>query len=215
MAKYKNGINGPFSGKIGPVTGSSWLGVPYIKSNNSIGSGKEPSVKQLNQRMVFAMVSNWLKPMKGWVEMGYRNAPESKLPMNAAISFVMKHALRGTAPDVGIEYSQVVWTRGELLASVTTGFEVIDDGSTGLILRMEWLDALPSYYNRPEDEAVFVLYSPALSAFAVFEGDAVRRDGVAQLQMPWLAEGNVIHGWMFYCRDGGLSTSIYMGEVAG
>jgi len=64
MAKYKSGINGPFSGKIGPVTGSSWKGTPYIKSNNRVAPERKPSVAQLNQRMVFAMVSRWLRPMK-------------------------------------------------------------------------------------------------------------------------------------------------------
>lgn len=32
MGTYKNGIAGPFSGKIGGVVGSGWKGIDYIRS---------------------------------------------------------------------------------------------------------------------------------------------------------------------------------------
>jgi hypothetical protein len=31
MAKLKHGIFGPFSGKLGPVVGATWMGIPYVR----------------------------------------------------------------------------------------------------------------------------------------------------------------------------------------
>ena len=31
MAKLKQGIFGPISGKLGNLVGSTWLGIPYLK----------------------------------------------------------------------------------------------------------------------------------------------------------------------------------------
>ena len=36
MAKIDEGILGPFSGKVGEVIGSSWHGIPYIKSRPAV-----------------------------------------------------------------------------------------------------------------------------------------------------------------------------------
>lgn len=50
MAKIDEGILGPFSGKVGEVIGSSWHGIPYIKSRPAVfHDAKSPA--QLAQRM--------------------------------------------------------------------------------------------------------------------------------------------------------------------
>lgn len=211
MASYKDGILGPFSGKVGPITGASWKGRPYIKSNNSLPQ-LPATTKQQHQRSKFGVASRWLRPMRPWIELGYRHAPESTLPMNAAISFFIRYVVIGTAPNFAIDYPQVVWTRGELLASVLTHFEWTATGQPGMgQLHIEWLDALPSFYNQTTDNAIFVLYSVGIAEFAVFDEGAVRGDGNAVLVLPQSFAAGGLHAWMFYRRGDSVSTSVYCG----
>lgn len=62
MAKYTEGITGAFSGKVGPVVGSSRNGVPYMKSKGnartSVATGAE-----LANRKKFSAAHAWLKPL--------------------------------------------------------------------------------------------------------------------------------------------------------
>jgi len=206
MAKYKKGINGPFTGKVGPVTGSSWKGTPYVKSNNSVLPEREPSVAQRNQRMVFAMVSSWLRPMKEWIGIGYAAAAIHKTEMNAAISFVLREALTGTAPNVSVNYPKMVWSMGPLLASFVTRCEVLGD----TILHIDWENAAASFYCGAEDEAVFILYNPEKSQFLVFPGLAMRGDRAVELPLPPDFAADLLHGYMLYRREAMLSTSVYL-----
>ena len=62
MGKLINGIYGSFEGKVGTVVGSSWKGIPYIKSAYKQRT-KKVSEKELANRNKFAMAQAWLKPL--------------------------------------------------------------------------------------------------------------------------------------------------------
>jgi hypothetical protein len=71
MGRLINGINGAFEGKVGSVVGSSWKGIPYIKSAYKKRT-KKVSAKELANREKFAMAQDWLKPLLPFVREGYK-----------------------------------------------------------------------------------------------------------------------------------------------
>ncbi|WP_316793026.1 DUF6266 family protein [Pedobacter frigoris] len=210
MARYNNGINGPVSGKVGSVIASSWRGINYLKSVQD-GKKKQSSPAQIHQQRIFALVSGWLRPLKALIAIGYQVVKEKKTPMNAAISFVMKHAVSGSGDDMVIDFANVVFSRGELLISVIKEIVSLVDA----VLYIKWEDVLGSAYCKDDDQANFVVYNPDKEKFVMFENVAVRSAKEVNLQLPANFLGDTLHCYMHYVNAQGnmLSTGQYLGQI--
>jgi hypothetical protein len=210
MARYKNGINGPFSGKVGTVVGASWRGIDYVRGVADTSKIKW-SERQINQRVLFALVVNWLKPLWSVINLGYQVFQKRKTPLNAAIGYHMKNAVKGEAPNFEIEFSKAIFSIGELLTSLVTGLVALGDA----ILRINWDNIAESVYNSGSDRAIFVVYNPDKQQFVSFVCSALRADRQVLLQLPNGFAGDGVHCYMFYANEKGdkVSTSQYLGEV--
>jgi len=91
MAKMKNGLHGPISGKIGSIVGSSWRGIEYIKSKPK--RTKPPTYGELGNRFIFAYTQLWLQPIKDFLKVGFRDDNHTVYGVNAAKSYLYKNAL--------------------------------------------------------------------------------------------------------------------------
>jgi len=209
MATYKDGINGPIKGKVGSVIASCWRGIYYLKSVAE-KSSKPASPAQLRQREAFSMVSTWLKPLKTLIWTGFQAFNAGKTPMNEAISFVMKAAVSVEAEEVRINYSSVVFSRGDLLPSTVQ--EILDLGND--VLRIKWDNFRNSTFCKADDKATFVFYNPAKGEFATFEHIADRGDKMVDIQFPVNYTGDVLHAYMYFVNASGnlVSTTVYLGE---
>ena len=63
MARIKDGINTPLSGKIGNLVASNWKGIPYLKSK-AAKANQPNTIKQLSHRMKFSTVMKFITPFK-------------------------------------------------------------------------------------------------------------------------------------------------------
>lgn len=117
MARYKNGINGTFSGKVGAVVGASWRGIDYMRSVQKAIT-KPASQTQLSQRLKFKLVTGWLTPLRDLVWIGYQFYMGSQTPVNGCVGYHLKEAIRGEAPDYRIDFPKAVFSRGELIISL-------------------------------------------------------------------------------------------------
>lgn len=62
MGAIKQGILGSFSGKVGTVVGSSWMGISYMRAlSPNVKDARSP--KQLAQREKFALANAFIKPI--------------------------------------------------------------------------------------------------------------------------------------------------------
>lgn len=113
MATYKKGILGVFSGKVGTVVGSSWKGISYMKSLPK-ASSKAPTALQIDQRLKFALISSFLKPIKSITNIGYGSVTGNVTPANAVASYHLNNAIVGSSPNFQIDYPMVMFSRGEL-----------------------------------------------------------------------------------------------------
>ncbi|MDR6782659.1 hypothetical protein ABIE26_000853 [Pedobacter africanus] len=209
MARYKNGINGPVSGKIGNVVGATCRGVAYLRSMSE--GTAAPTQKQINQRLKFALVMGWLKPLLNIINIGYQILTGYKTSMNRAVSYHLKEAVTGNAPDYGIDFKKAIFSRGELLTSWI--LEVLC--LVNAVLKIKWDNLPASAFNNDKDKANFIIYNPAKEAFVTFEGVALRSDKEAVLELPEDFMGDVVQAWMHYVNAEGnaVSTSVYVGEL--
>jgi hypothetical protein len=210
MARYKNGINGPMSGKVGSVIASSWKGIAYIKSISEVSS-RPGTQAQLDARRIFAIVSSWLRPLKLLINIGFQGFAQGKTPMNDAISFTLKEAVGGTGANKEIDFARAVFSKGELLTSWIEEMVALENA----VLQAVWKDALASAFCRDSDQAYFVVYNPLKEKFVTFENAALRADGEVILQLPADFSGDAVHCYQFYVDDKGdaVSTTQYLGVV--
>nr|WP_068890704.1 DUF6266 family protein [Pedobacter panaciterrae] len=209
MAKYKNGINGAFSGRVGNVIGATCRGVDYIRSMPVV-SGRKYSQAQINQRIKFALVVNWLRPLLSLINIGFQVLTGNKTPMNLAISLHLNEAVMGEGPEYTIDFKKAVFSRGELLVSWIT--EVVCLSNALLIVK--WADAPESVFCNDTDSASFIVYNQAKEEFVTFGNAAKRGDKEVSLQLPGNFKGDLVHCWMSYVNEKGdkVSTSVYLGE---
>ena len=211
MARYKNGINGAFSGKIGNVIGATCRGVDYMRSVPGVSSGKKYSEAQINQRIKFALVVNWLRPLLGWINIGFKVLNGCKTAMNLAISYHLNEAVAGEGPDYTIDFKRAVFSIGELLISWVKEVMCVRNA----LLTVKWADARESVFCNRADRANFIVYNMAKGVFVTFENAAQRMDKEVSLQLPNDFAGDLIHCWMSYVNENGdkVSISVYLGEV--
>lgn len=209
MARYKNGINGPFSGKIGTVVGASWRGIDYMRGLPDT-TNKTFSEKQKNQHFLMGMVSSWLKPLKHIIEIGYQIFVTGKTPMNGCVSYHMKNAVTGNSPlEYAINFAKVIFSRGELLIALIREIIALADA----VLRITWDNASSSIFNNEDDRATFIVYNQEKQAFVSFENAALRGDKDVVLQLPDGYKGNTVHCWQHFVNANGdmVSTTQYLG----
>jgi hypothetical protein len=210
MARYKNGVNGTFSGKVGNVVGASCRGIDYIRALPEISS-KPASEKQLIQRHKFSLITGWLSPLLKLINIGYQVLAGEQTPMNLAVSYHMKEALIGEGTDAQIDFKKAIFSRGALLVSWILELLTFING----VLQINWDNGPESAFCNPDDEASFIIYNEKKGEFVVFERVALRADKTVMLQMPKAFVGDQVHGWMQLVDKNGLavSTSVYLGEL--
>lgn len=210
MAKFKNGIQGPFSGKIGNVVGASSRGVHYMRAVGK-GNKKAPSAAQLQNRRIFAMVMNWLKPILEFINIGFQMEMDGKTPINRAVGLQLKEAVISDEQGLRINFAKVILSKGILLVSWIREILIFTDA----ILSIKWENPADSVYSNGDDQANFIIYNLEKEKFVVFEQVAKREDKKAELQLPVDFSGDAIHCWMGYVSADGkmVSTSVYLGEI--
>ena len=83
MGIINQGILGGFSGKVGPIVGFHWKSKYYIRARAAKGSNPR-TPKQQEQRGKFATAFSFLKAIKPFIRIGYKEftqeSPHSMLP---------------------------------------------------------------------------------------------------------------------------------------
>jgi hypothetical protein len=172
MAKISKGILGAFSGKVGPVVGSNWRSIAYIKASPGKANKKSKrSAAQIANQQKFRFVSEWLVPFHPYVSIGFLNLSNLKSEINLAFSENFHRAVIGEYPDFSIDYSKVVVSKGDLGALTNPSVELTDPN----LLYVSWCDN-PSQRVSYDDQLILVVYCPELGIADGFVGGTKRAD---------------------------------------
>jgi hypothetical protein len=151
-----------------------------------------------------------LKPITGFIRVGYKRFTTKQTAFNAAMSYILNNAITGTFPDFSVDLSKVLVSRGNL-TTASNAAVLATGGSIGLT----WDDNSSANMANATDKALVLVLNP-LRAEAVYEtaGNA-RTTGAQEIAAPaeWLGESvEVFLG--FITEDGkDLANSVYLGSV--
>ncbi len=210
MGNYKKGVLGSFSGKIGTVIGSKWMGTSYMRSLPE-KSSKEPTEKQLAQRTKFALAVNFVRPLTGLFHVGYRNQATEMSAFNVAVQQVLTEAITGTYPSFAIDYPNVKISKGNLAMLSGDRLESTTFGAVTLI----WKDNTDTDAEaHADDELMALVYNPAKGRSVFRLKAALRSEETYTFTLPSNFSDDEVYVYAaFVDRDGEVvSETSYLGS---
>lgn len=210
MGKINLGILGSFSGKVGNVVGGNWKGISYMRAKATSASNPRTD-GQVNQRTKFALVLAILKPITGFLRVGYKKYAIKQTAFNAAMSYILNNAVTGSSSaDYSIDLSKVLVSRGNL-----TGVANAQSTSANGVVILTWDDNFGSGTATHTDKALIVVLNPT-RAESLFDAGGNQRVLVTEdisVQANWVDE-NVYVFPSFITADGKeVANSVYLGSV--
>lgn len=210
MGKIKNGILGPFSGKVGNVVGATNNGVHYMRVIPANVTDPKTD-KQLAQRQRFGLMTSTLKVFRPIVNVGFRKRTGNTSPANRALSYNLKNAITGDYPDQEIDFQAFMVARGDL-TSVPDLTAVSDNPGE---LTFSWTDNDGVGSAKADDALTVACYNPESGNLFYQMGAAAREDESVSINLPQTYEGQLVHIYAFFVSTGSddVTDSQYAGEV--
>lgn len=204
MGTIDESILGNIRGKVGPVVGSTWNGVNYVRT--LADRYQDPkTARQLRQRARFKAVIRFLTPLAKFVHIGFRQHGPRQSAYSAATSYLLRQALREEDEHVEIDYQRALVSRGCLAAAAGAKVEQTDN-----LLTFTWTDNSQQANAAGDDVAMVLAYNP-VRAEAVYDTEAAcRADGTATLPLPagWAGELPVVYLSFRQARGEEVSNSV-------
>ncbi|MEQ7800931.1 DUF6266 family protein [Pedobacter sp. ASV1-7] len=180
MGIVRNGILGGFRKKVGNVSGAFFRDLNVIKTLPR-PSGKAPTQLQINQRIKFGLVTSFLSLLSDLIDTGFQPDAKSASPMNQAVSYHLKEAVIGVAPDFSIDYTKLKFSRGKLNIPYLYDVEPV----AGAELKFTWSeDGIDSKHKDGTDMINVVAYEPLTNRFVMLPAAEERSALEFSLQLP-------------------------------
>jgi len=208
MGKLSNNILGPVSGRVGNVVGSSWRGIPYIKSVYSART-KNISDKEKANRQKFQASQRWLGYLVDFVREGYRGYTPTVQGFVAAKSYLMKHAMEWVNGQWRVNPALMKVSFGTLPNSENITVHQTETGD----LQFSW-NATGIQGGYSNDQVMLLAYDVTNERVTSKIAGALRSTGTDTLSFT-RKKGDTCHVWVaFVARDRSRqSESIYLGEI--
>ena len=113
MGIIRQGILGGFVNKTGSVVGSYWRTLDVIRGLPR-KTGKQPTQKQKDQQLRFALITGFLSWFSGLIHTGFSSVAKVTTPMNVAVRYHLLEAITGVFPNYSIDYAKVKFSVGRL-----------------------------------------------------------------------------------------------------
>jgi hypothetical protein len=210
VARYKNGITGSFSGKIGPVVGSSWKGIDYMRSKPRQAENPKITQKQIISRAKLSLASHFSKSMRELFAIGFREEAVNKTGTNCAVAYIVKNAIVGSHPALLIDCSKVLISRG-ILPNALQPAAVAESSGT---IRFRWINNAGYEKAGPGDRALMVAYCEELNQTIYSFG--VMRNREEDILDVSSFSGKLVQTWISFSSPDAklIATSIFTGELA-
>jgi len=210
MGTIKQGILGPFSGKVGTVIGGVWKGIAYMR-------GIAPNVAdpqtdaQLAQRQKFSVTMHFLQPMSQFFRTGFKNYAVQMTGINAAMEYNVKNALTGTYPNIAVDYPNALVARGVLPSSLNA----VASSTVAGTVQFDWDDNSGEIGASATDKTLIVVYNPTQNQAVTIDQLAERDDVTQTVTVPDSFSGDLVQCYIaFITADGQtVSNSAFAGAV--
>ena len=157
---------------------SRWKSSYYIRAHAAkVSNPRTP--KQQEQRGKFATVFGFLKTIKPFIRIGYKEFTEEKSAYNAAMSYMLKKVVINSEKEITIDFNRVLVSTGSLMPV----FEGTATASEGKIF-FNWKDN-SGMGNAEDTDITMVLAYNKDKGKAVYDTEAgSRQDEAAELMIP-------------------------------
>jgi len=217
MARINNGIINGFSGKIGNVVGCYRYGKYYLRTVPE--KVKHPNTdKQLAQRMRFTLIQQFLQSISPFLRLGFGAYAAGRSAYNAAMSYNLENALKGSYPEITVDYPSVRISRGKLASPVSASLSFTDDK----IIIINWENQTHISLGNANDSLLVVLICPSKNEAAWFTDLAKRSDCQVEVKVPVYFVGNELLCYITFTKSGimlqlpsenSISDSFYCGSI--
>ena len=210
MAIASNGPQGHLNGKVGKLVFYMLNGQPVVRL---IGRKGKPSTLQLANYQAMAVTTKLLKFMGSFIKLGYGLQAKGTVhnPHNLATSYHKKHALKGEYPNISVDYSKVLLSKGVLPETKDLQAKKVENG-----LEITW-DTAYREHLAPNDSVMVMICCPETGMDRQHLNVARRSEGKCFIPMTEKALKEQIEPYIsFISADGErLSDSIYLGNLNG
>lgn len=211
MGKNYQGINGNFSGKIGPTVGR-------VKNGRTITAIYQPVVanprttKQTNNRVWFSLVVTKMRSFIGWAQAMCKNEYQYGTAWSNLLKLVFSSdAKGGTAPNYQIGWNKVKLSKGGVVLPYSPS-AVIDSN----VATVSWTDNTGEGGALATDVLCICAYNSVknMTVFTVNGGSREDRNGTLTLPTAW--SGDNVDFWCAFRREDNTeqSDSVYLGNFS-
>jgi hypothetical protein len=197
MSIVTQGILGGFSGKTGPVVGSTWKGRSIMRAKPVFKKNRSFTQPQMDQQEKFKMMMAFLRGIDYLLNLTYKTSNRERTGFQEAFSANLRDAVAGLESPYSIDYSKVKISNGTIpvLSQVTFTADASNMAKFG------WNATVDSGNKASTaDRAIAVLYSPEDNLFLTSHFNARRSDQEVLVDAA-LFTGKTVHGWLFFLSD--------------
>jgi len=192
MATFKEGINGPFKGKVGSVIGSRWRNISYMKGMYKVKRTKsKPSEKQAVQHHKFKLLNRFFMPIGPVLDIGFRGLTSRATAKNIAFSYNYDHAFMVEDDQVTLNYPALKFSHGSLFTAGAEKAILTHDG-----VKVVWNPKTYGVGGAMDDVGYAIAYSVSLDLLIC--ETALRHEGEAFISFGEAMKGNELHVWLFF-----------------
>lgn len=208
MAILKKNDNG-FRGKIGKTVVYELNGQVIQRE---IGEYTDnPTAKQLEARQITGMIATMLKRVNDFVEIGFKlEARGTRLNSNNIASSINRgRVIKGTYPNLEIDYRLAVFSRGILPVNA-----LVKVTSTSYGLEFSWDPAMIIRGMKATDQIMIIVYCPEKGAAFMQLDGARRKDGSELISLPRYRESITLHTYISFISSDRkkISDSLFTGS---
>ncbi|WP_207532679.1 DUF6266 family protein [Desertivirga arenae] len=209
MAELQNNPMGKLSGKLGNMVASNWRDINYLKAMAK-RSNKTATDSQIEARLRFALIQEFMMQIKRVVERGFANSFTGRATaFNVAVK-ANKLAITGQYPELSVDYAKITLSAGALTSCLDATIEALPDAK----LHISWKEPGVPYTEEMADVVTVVIYDEVRKAPATYN-TFLRSEYSAEISLPASFADDTVHAWMFFTSSVGSKNSrtTYLGSV--
>ncbi|MFP5080852.1 DUF6266 family protein [Pedobacter sp. JCM 36344] len=195
MGIIRGGVLGGFRNKAGAVVGSYWRTLDVIKGLPRI-SGKAPTQSQIDQRAKFKLVASYFAWIADLISVGYKALSKIDTPMNVAVSYHLREAIVGIAPNFSLDYTKVMFSQGRLKLPYSNGV------TSNVVAEIDfaWSTEVEkkTTYKLGNDMLSILVYNPTRFEFVTLHSVVERSAGTYTLSLPAEFSGDAVHCYIAF-----------------
>ncbi len=215
MGTYKQGIYGPYSGRVGNVIGSFWKGRCIMRIRAASHTDANTIPQQI-QRMKWKLVSAFIKANSKLIKLGFGAADATLTAFNCAMKFNIPEAITGTFPTLSLDLTKATLAMGNLLP-VEGGMVSSTVANT---LAVDWADNTNGADAMEDDDLLIAVIDSATGEVMHFSGYS-RMDETANLTLPENWASRTVNVLGFFLKNGlaevtsrdEVSNSVFIGSA--